>query len=125
MSRDHSTRRRPSSLSGTSIRPSLFAFSNFAVSQIRPAPRGEKQITGTVQGKGASELSDSSTSGAVGVAAKQRLSQGSVSSKERHSRNNKTFLAGLLARWRGEAWKLNPEKVRDSNTGFSRRVVRP
>jgi hypothetical protein len=60
--------------------------------------------------------------GVQGVAVKQKDSHRNVSAKKRHCRNNETFLAGLnfslLARWRREAWKLNPEKVRDDNTGL-------
>lgn len=66
--------------------------------------------------------------GVQGDAGKQKDCHRNVSAKKRHSRNNKTFLVGLnyplLAQWRGEAWKLNPEKVRNNNMGFSRRAVR-
>jgi hypothetical protein len=107
------------------IHPSLFACSNFAVSQICAVLRGEK-----------ANHRDRSVErnvrvvrqrlGIQGVAGKQKDSHRHLCAKKRHSRNNKTFLAGLnfsfLPRWRGEVWKLNPEKVRDNNTGFSVRA---
>jgi len=80
------------------------------------------QVVRQLEQRGVQVVRQLEQRGVQGVARNQKASHRNVCAKKIHSRNNRTFLAGLnfslLGRLRGEAWKLNPEKVRDNNRGL-------